>query len=237
MKLNERTWTGQIISWIKQAINDGTTIFQDATNDEGLKVASGRTKFPDILLFIDKVSGIVFNGWELKFPDTEADDTEMLVNALEKAERLKSDSFVTWNGTEAIIWKIQDDIYSISGLEKLKVYPKEKDIINRNDLADRNNYKKHEAKLQKRLNEILHDLGQLYQDGNLKKAINISSNIVEAILQTSQYFVPQFQNEINKLKGDDSTFRKEFNQWKIVESATLKILSTSSPTFLPSNAL
>ena len=228
MKLNERTWTGQIISWIKQAINDGTTIFQDATNDEGIKVASGRTKFPDILLFIDKVSGIVFNGWELKFPDTEADDTEMLANALEKAERLKSDSFVTWNGTEAIIWKIQGDIYSISGLEKLKVYPKEKNIINRNDLADRNNYKKHEAKLQKRLNEILHDLGQLYQDGKLKKAINISSNIVEAILQTSQHFVPQFQNEINKLKGDDSTFRKEFNQWKIIESATLKILSTSS---------
>lgn len=228
MKLNERAWAGQIISWIKQAINDGTTLFQDATNDEGLKVASGRTKFPDILLFIDKVSGIVFNGWELKFPDTEADDTEMLENALEKAERLKSDSFVTWNGTEAIIWKIKDDNYSVSGLEKLKVYPKEKDIINRNDLADRNNYKKHEAKLQKRLNEILHDLGQLYQDGKLKKAINISSNIVEAVLQTSQHFVPQFQNEINELKGDDSSFRKEFNQWKIVESATLKILSTSS---------
>ena len=210
MKLNERAWAGQIISWIKQAINDGTTLFQDATNDEGLKVASGRTKFPDVLLFIDKVSGIVFNGWELKFPDTEADNTEMLENALEKAERLKSDSFVTWNGTEAIIWKIKNDKYSISGLEKLKVYPKEKVITSRNDLADRNNYKKHEAKLQKRLNEILHDLGQLYQDGKLKKAINISSNIVEAVLQTSQHFVPQFQNEINELKGDDSSFRKEF---------------------------
>ncbi len=228
MKLNERAWAGQIISWIKQAINDGTTLFQDATNDEGLKVASGRTKFPDVLLFIDKVSGIVFNGWELKFPDTEADNVEMLENALEKAERLKSDSFVTWNGTEAIIWKIKDDDYSFSGLEKLKVYPKEKDIVKRNDLADRNNYKKHEAKLQNRLNEILLDLGQLYQDGKLKKAINISSNIVEAVLQTSRHFVPQFQNEINELKGDDISFRKEFNQWKIVESATLKILSTSS---------
>ena len=49
MKLNERAWAGQIISWIKQSINDGITIFQDATNDEGLKVASGRTKFPDVL--------------------------------------------------------------------------------------------------------------------------------------------------------------------------------------------
>ena len=228
MKLNERAWAGQIISWIKQSINDSTTIFQDATNDEGLKVASGRTKFPDVLLFTDKISGIVFNGWELKFPDTSADDSEMLENALEKAERLKSNSFVTWNGTEAIIWKINDDNYSLSGLEKLKVYPKEKDIVKRNDLADRNNYNKHEAKLQKRLNEILHDLGKLYENGELKNAINISSNIVEAVTQTALHFVPQLKNEINELKGDDKAFRTEFNQWKIIESATLKILSTSS---------
>lgn len=228
MKLNERAWAGQIISWIKQSINDSTTIFQDATNDEGLKVASGRTKFPDVLLFTDKISGVVFNGWELKFPDTPADDSEMLENALEKAERLKSNSFVTWNGTEAIIWKINDDNYSLSGLDKLKVYPKEKDITKRNDLADRNNYKKHEAKLQKRLNEILHDLGQLYENGELKNAINISSNIVEAVTQTALHFVPQLKNEINELKGDDKVFRTEFNQWKIIESATLKILSTSS---------
>lgn len=228
MKLNERAWAGQIISWIKQSINDGTTLFQDATNDEGLKVASGRTKFPDILLFIDKISGIVFNGWELKFPDTEADNSEMLENALEKAERLQSDSFVTWNGTEAIIWKINNDNYSLSGLEKLKVYPKEKDITKRNDLADRNNYNKHEAKLQNRLNKILHDLEQLYKSGQLKKAINISSNIVEAVTQTASHFIPQLKNEINELKGDDNTFRTEFNQWKIIESSTLKILSTSS---------
>lgn len=228
MKLNERAWAGQIISWIKQAVNDGTTLFQDATNDEGLKVASGRTKFPDVLLFTDKVSGIVFNGWELKFPDTEADDIEMLENALEKAQRLKSNSFVTWNGTEAIIWKIKDENYSLSGLEKLKVYPKEKDITKRNDLADRTNYKKHEAKLQRRLNEILHDLEQLYKNGELKNAINISSNIVEAISQTALHFIPQLKKEINELKGDDRTFRNEFNQWKIIESATLKILATSS---------
>ncbi|HCN38202.1 MAG TPA: SAM-dependent DNA methyltransferase [Bacteroidetes bacterium] len=228
MKLNERTWAGQIISWIKQAVNNGTTVFQDATNDEGLIVASGKTKFPDVLLFIDRVSGIVFNGWELKFPDTEADDTLMLENALEKAQRLKSNSFVTWNGTEAIIWKIKDDNYTLSSLEKLKVYQKEIEIIKRNDLADRNNYHKHEAKLKNRLNEILHDLEQLYSIGELRNAINISSNIIDAITQTAIHFIPQLKFEINKLKSEDRQFRMKFNEWKIIESATLKILSTSS---------
>src|SRR5690554_134110 len=228
MKLNERAWSGQIIAWIKESINNGTTIFQEATNDEGIKVASGRTKFPDILLFTDKVSGIVFNGWELKFPDTPVDDAEMLENALEKAKRLKSDSFVTWNGAEAIIWKINDESYTLDSLERLKVYPKESGINTRDDLAERNKYNNHEPKLKQRLNEILHDLGQLYQNGDLKNAINISSNIVEAVKQTSVHFVPQFKNEINELKGDNTDFRRNFNNWKIVESSTLKILSSSS---------
>ncbi len=109
MKRNERDWAGQLISWIQKAISEGRTIFEDATNDTGIKLQSGRTKFPDVLLFTDKTSGIIFNGWELKFPDTKVDDKEMLENALEKAERLKSDSFVTWNGAEAKIWKIADD--------------------------------------------------------------------------------------------------------------------------------
>ena len=109
MKLNERAWSGHIIAWIKELINSGKTVFQDATNDEGIKVKSGRTKFPDVLLFSDKIAGIVFNGWELKFPDTAVDDREMLLNALEKAERLKSNSFVTWNGAEAIIWLIEGE--------------------------------------------------------------------------------------------------------------------------------
>lgn len=228
MKLNERAWSGQIIAWIKESINNGTTIFQEATNDEGIKVASGRTKFPDILLFTDKVSGIVFNGWELKFPDTPVDDAEMLENALEKAERLKSDSFVTWNGAEAIIWKINDESYTLESLKKIKAYPKESGINTRNDLAERNKYNNHEPKLKQRLNEILHDLGQLYQNGDLKNAINISSNIIEAVKQTSVHFVPQFKSEINELKGDNADFRRNFNNWKIVESSTLKILSSSS---------
>ena len=119
---NENAWAGELLTWIHKAIANGTTIFQDACINKGIKVASGRTKFPDVLLFTDKVSGIIFNGWELKFPDTAADDRGMLENALEKAERLKSNSFVTWNGSEAIIWGIIDGKYIIDNLKRLKPY-------------------------------------------------------------------------------------------------------------------
>ena len=228
MKYNERVWAGHIISWIQEEIKEGKTIFQDATNDTGIKLESGRTKFPDVLLFTDKISGIIFNGWELKFPDTAVDDNEMLRNALEKAERLKSDSFVTWNGSEAIIWKIENDTYEINNISKLKEYPKEKSISTREDLADPIKYKQNEKNLRSRLKQILHDLEQLYLGGQLKQAINISGNFIDAVKQASEIILPQFKNEIEILKGANAPFRKEFNQWKIYESSTLKILASSS---------
>jgi hypothetical protein len=45
IKRNERDWAGQLISWIKSAIEKGTTIFQDATNDTSIIMESGRTNF------------------------------------------------------------------------------------------------------------------------------------------------------------------------------------------------
>lgn len=225
---NERAWSGQLISWIKSAIENHTTIFQDATNDSSLKVESGRTKFPDILLFSDKTSGIIFNGWELKFPDTAVDDATMLDNALEKAKRLKSDSFVTWNGAEAIIWGIDTEHYTVGTLTRIKEYPKVATINSREDLSDYNNYLKHEPILQAQLAEILHDLEQLYINGEIRPAINISGNIIESVRKTSEVVIPQFRSAIINAKRGNRVFRKEYDKWKIYESSTLKILETSS---------
>lgn len=228
MKRNERDWAGQLISWIQEAIREGRTAFEDATNDTGIKLESGRTKFPDVLLFTDKVSGIVFNGWELKFPDTAVDDKVMLENALEKAERLKSESFVTWNGAEAVIWKIENEIYSLESLTKLKEYPKGPTINSRDDLADPVKFNRNENLLKARANEILYDLGRLYESEELKQAINITGNIIEAVIEASEIILPQFQQAIITEKGNNAAFRREYNQWKIYESSTLKILSSSS---------
>lgn len=228
IKRNERDWAGQLISWIKSAIDRKTTIFQDATNDTGVKMKSGKTKFPDILLFIDKTSGVIFNGWELKFPDTAVDDTVMLENALEKAHKLHSDSFVTWNGAEAIIWHINDEEYTLDGLSKLKVYPKVSTINSREDLADPVKFAQHEPLLKERTEEILHDLDSLYRNGALKPALDISKNIISAVREASTIIIPQFQEAIIQEKGSNRAFRDEFNKWKIYESSTLKILESSS---------
>ena len=228
IKRNERDWAGQLISWIKSAIGRKITVFQDATNDTGVKMKSGRTKFPDVLLFIDKTSGVIFNGWELKFPDTAVDDAVMLENALEKAHKLHSDSFITWNGAEAIIWHIDDEEYTLDSLSKLKHYPKVSTINSREDLADPVKFAQHEPLLKARTEEILHDLDSLYRNGALKPALDISKNIISAVREASTIIIPQFQKAIIQEKGNNRAFRDEFNKWKIYESSTLKILESSS---------
>lgn len=228
IRRNERDWTGQLVSWLKEAINKGQTVFEDITNDSSLSGNRGNTKFPDILLFTDKISGVVFNGWELKFPDTPADDIEMLANALEKAKRLQSDSFVTWNGRETVIWKIDVEHYSVETLSRLKEYPAITTINSRNDMADPVKYARHEAALRQRAMEILHDLDQLCRDGHLRPAINVSENIIDAIRTAYRIIVPQFTLAIKDRCGMDAGFRNAFNQWKIYESSTLKILGYSS---------
>lgn len=228
IRRNERDWAGQLISWIKHEIENKATIFQDVTNDTGIKVESGKTKFPDVLLFIDKVSGIIFNGWELKFPDTAIDDVGMLKNALEKAKRLRSNSFVTWNGSEAVIWKINTIDYALESLIKIKKYPKERTIITRDDLADPLKFNQNEPLLIQRTKELLHDLEQLYILGELKPAVNITGSIIEGVYMASNIIIPQFQESIITQKGNNAAFREEFNQWKIYESSTLKILASSS---------
>lgn len=228
LKRNERDWAGQLISWLKEAISKGITSFEDATNDTSVKLSSGRTKFPDILLFSNKISGIIFNGWELKFPDTAVDDIVMLENALEKAQRLQSDSFVTWNGAEAIIWKINDGIYNRNNLSILKRYPKVSTINDRNDLAEPLKYAKHEPLLKQRALDILHDLDTLKRNGILKEAINISGNIIQSVKKAQGIIVPQFTDAIETAIGSNKEFRNKFNSWKIYESATLRILGSSS---------
>lgn len=228
MPNNERARAIEVISWIKELIRDWHTIFQDARWEESVKLDSGKTRFPDVLIFSDKIAGIVFNGWELKLPDTQADDQEMLVNALEKAEKLKSNSFVTRNWNKAIIWKVMDGMYDLSNIEKLKEYPSDLLVNSRECFTNSERYSQIESTLKDRTREIIHDLEQFYRNWEIRLAVNISSSIVESISQTWERVIPHLEDLIRETKSSNYDFRRAFNEWTILESSTLSILQNSS---------
>src|SRR5690606_7269392 len=159
-----------------------------------------------------------------KFPDTLSDNEEMLINALEKAQFLKSDSFVTWNANQAIIWGITDSTYDLEHLFEIKRYEASKNITKRSDVDNRISYLKHEPELKETLNTILADLASLYNQGTIKEAINISSDIVLGIKNSADYLIPLFQETIENQVNSDLDFQSEYGRWKILEKATLNIL-------------
>lgn len=228
MTITERTWNSEVIGWIQEAIKNGQTSFQDATTEVGISIQGQTTRYPDVLLILNKKSFEIFNGWELKFPDVAVDDPEMLENALLKAKQIQSNSFVTWNGSQARIWKINSKDYRPTSLEVIRDYPPEPEIRSRTDLSNPANYSANRQRLRERLMDILHDLEQFKSVGYLRPALNINNDIVGAISETADKTIPLLDSQIRHAINTDPRFREQFGRWKILEGSTIKILSHSS---------
>src|SRR4030042_6995504 len=95
-KANEDEFKGQVIHWIKKQIEQGGLPFKNATNDSSL-YGLENTRFPDVLLTLDFECKQPFCGWELKTPETDARDSKLLKDVVEKAQTINAKYFVTWN--------------------------------------------------------------------------------------------------------------------------------------------
>ena len=108
---NERSWAIDLISDINTYIYEKgeESIIQHAGGEMSLSTGVG-SLFPDTLLFGDKGKTSVLQGWELKYPDTNIDDKELINNAKIKAELLGVNSFLVWNVSIAKLYvKSNDD--------------------------------------------------------------------------------------------------------------------------------
>ncbi len=100
---NERSWAIDLIGHLKHlAIRDNRSI-KDAGGEQTIK-AEGGSLFPDVLLFGDRATARILQGWELKMPDTGIDDAEFRENAETKARALGLDSFLLWNVSHAHLY-------------------------------------------------------------------------------------------------------------------------------------
>ena len=108
VRYNERSWGIDLISFINTFLNDKDLIIKRAGGEYGVSGAEN-TMFPDVLLFADNQSARVLQGWELKMPDTDIDDTEFIENAHKKAKRLKLNSFLLWNVNVAKLYTINEN--------------------------------------------------------------------------------------------------------------------------------
>lgn len=125
---NERAWGIDLISKINIFTQQRHRAIVRAGGEHSLHSNKERTLFPDVLLFGDSYSGIVRQGWELKTPETSVYDKEVIDNAVKKAKRLGTNSFLIWNVNKAVLYKLEnDDTVVLKEWKELPIYTR-KDI-------------------------------------------------------------------------------------------------------------
>lgn len=100
---NERSWAIDVIGHIKSVVNKNNRSIKDAGGEQTI-ATDGGSLFPDVLLFGDRETARILQGWELKMPDTSINDFDFRVNAETKARALGLDSFLLWNVCHARLY-------------------------------------------------------------------------------------------------------------------------------------
>jgi hypothetical protein len=100
---NERSWAIDLIGHIKSLALSNNRSIKDAGGEQTIRVDGG-SLFPDVLLFGDRETARILQGWELKMPDTSISDNEFRRNAEIKANALGLDSFLLWNVSQAHLY-------------------------------------------------------------------------------------------------------------------------------------
>ncbi|MCH5716681.1 N-6 DNA methylase [Niabella hibiscisoli] len=100
---NERSWAIDLIGHVKTIVSQNNRSIKDAGGEQTIRTDGGAL-FPDVLLFGDRETARILQGWELKMPDTRIDDFEFRSNAETKARALGLDSFLLWNVSNAILY-------------------------------------------------------------------------------------------------------------------------------------
>ena len=106
-RYNERSWVIDLISFINSILDMNKPI-QRAGGEYSVSKDS-QTLFPDVLLFGDRTTGNVLQGWELKMPDTPITDLNFVENAAIKARNLGLNSFLLWNAVDVNLYIFDKD--------------------------------------------------------------------------------------------------------------------------------
>ncbi len=155
---NERSWAIDLIGYIKSLAISNNRSIKDAGGEQTIKVDGG-SLFPDVLLFGDRETARILQGWELKMPDTTINDSEFRQNAEIKANALGLDSFLLWNVSHAHLYVRNA---TNNGFDRAKVW------ITLSDITTRNAVLQNRSRWELLATEIFYYLNDLFDRGQLE---------------------------------------------------------------------
>jgi SAM-dependent methyltransferase len=202
---NERAWAIDLISAANQFLSKlpGSPI-SEFGGERSLPGQGGPHMFPDVLVFGDVQFGAILQGWELKFPDTPITDPEFIANAIEKATRLKTDSFLLWNVTTAVLYVRSEAGEGFAPFKRWEGLP---DVRRRSDVLPARN------RWQELLRTIILDLVELFDSGVIRPASLLDSLVGDGLVAFVVQLAPLVETTLRARAITDGAFDSETTNW------------------------
>lgn len=212
---NERSWAIDVISAIEVFLANKSWHFKGAGGESTIS-NNKKSLFPDVLLFKDQTKDIIVQGWELKMPDTQINDAELISNAIKKAQILKRDSFLLWNVKSAVLY--------VRNGENFEIHKSWNDI----NINSRLEVKPNEQLWRELLYEILADLNNFFESGEIPE---VTSQEILSIDEVIDVVLENTNNTADTLKARARINRQldaEINLWWNSSSSEYGFSSTQT---------
>ena len=136
VRKNERSWAIEMISQINQIADKYDLAIKRAGGESTISYGSGKSMFPDVILYADKELSSILQGWELKMPDVLITDDVFVHDAQRKARALGLNSCLIWNFTYAkfYVYNESTNLFDvIKQWENLQIQKRDDVSLYRND--------------------------------------------------------------------------------------------------------
>lgn len=200
---NERSWAIDLIGHLKHLAAQTNRSIKDAGGEQTIRTEGG-SLFPDVLLFGDRVTARILQGWELKMPDTDIYDAELRENAEAKARALGLESFLLWNVSHAHLYVQNPDG---GEFERLHAWADLSDITTR--VAVVQNRGRWEALAA----EIFSHLNDMFDRGTLRGRQFIDAYRSGGVTALIMENAGQVEEALNSAANQDALLRAEMTLW------------------------
>jgi hypothetical protein len=200
---NERSWAIDLIGHIKTFVAQHNRSIKDAGGEQTIR-AEGGSLFPDVLLFGDRSTARILQGWELKMPDTSIDDFDFRDNAEIKARALGLDSFLLWNVTHAHLYtrdSITDEFTCVHQWDDLS------------DITTRTAVPANRRRWQTLAEEIIAHLNGLFDSGSLEGRQFIEAYRSGGVTALIMENAGDVTDALTTAARRDATLRNEMTLW------------------------
>ena len=193
------------------AFTRGGHPFESVSGETSVKVGS-KTLFLDGAIWLNRAANLVFSNFELKTPETDVRDAELLKNAADKARALHADYFVTWNMRDTVVWRVphEGELFTNS----LVAYDKFPPLTQITGVEDIKNKQK-EIILRERARDILDLLARAKRDGHFHQIDLDTTFFVGKLREATNTVSPLFAQSLAGSRSHDRNFNGELEAWRV----------------------